>query len=206
MWPENFNKIHFMKTLEIIGFKRANLGKAQTKELRNESFVPGVLYGGTEQVHFYAPAILFRDLVYSPEVYEVDLNIEGTHYRAILQDVQFHPVNEMLLHVDFLQLDESKEVKLDVPVKFVGNSPGVMVGGKLVTKLRKLKIKALPANLPDYIEVNISDLELGKSIKVSKIVKGDYEILTNPLAPVATVTIPRALKSAQTEEARGGKK
>ena len=196
-----------MKTLEIIGFKRANLGKAQTKELRNESYVPGVLYGGAEQVHFYAPAILFRDLVYSPEVYEVDLNIEGTHYRAIMQDVQFHPVNEMLLHVDFLQLQDDKPVKMEIPVKMVGTSPGVIVGGKLVTKLRKLKVKALPANLPDYIEVDISDLELGKSIKVGKInTGGNYEILTNALAPVATVTIPRALKSAQMEEARGGKK
>ena len=196
-----------MKTLEIIGFKRANLGKAQTKELRNESYVPGVLYGGAEQVHFYAPAILFRDLVYSPEVYEVDLNIEGTHYRAVMQDVQFHPVNEMLLHVDFLELQEDKPVKLEIPVKMVGTSPGVIVGGKLVTKLRKLKVKALPANLPDYIEVDISELELGKSIKVSKInTGGNYEILTNALAPVATVTIPRALKSAQMEEARGGKK
>ncbi|GAB3199958.1 large subunit ribosomal protein L25 [Pontibacter aydingkolensis] len=195
-----------MKTLEIIGFKRANLGKAQTKELRNESYVPGVLYGGAEQIHFYAPAILFRDLVYSPEVYEVDLNIEGTHYRAIMQDVQFHPVNEMLLHVDFLELKEDKPVKIDIPVKMVGNSPGVMLGGKLVIKLRKLRVKALPANLPDYIEVDISDLELGKSIKVGKIKAGDFEILSNPLAPVATVTIPRALKSAQMEEARAGKK
>ncbi len=194
-----------MQTLEIIGFKRANLGKQQSKELRNESYVPGVLYGGGEQVHFYAPAILFRDLIYSPVVYEVDLNIEGTHYRTVLQDAQFHPVNEMLLHVDFLLLHEDKEVKLDIPVKMVGVSPGVLLGGKLVTKLRKLRVKALPANLPDQVEVDISDLELGKSIKVGKIKAGNFEILSNPLAPVATVTIPRALKSAQTEEARGKK-
>ena len=195
-----------MKTLEIIGFKRANLGKQQSKELRNESYVPGVLYGNGEQVHFYAPVILFRDLIYSPEVYEVDLNIEGTHYRAILQDAQFHPVNEMLLHVDFLQLQDDKPVKLDIPVKFVGTSPGVIAGGKLSVKLRTLKVKALPANLPDYVEVDISDLELGKSIKVAKVKAESYEVLTNPNAPIATVTIPRALKSAQTEEARGGKK
>ena len=195
-----------MKTLEIIGFKRANLGKQQSKELRNESYVPGVLYGNGEQVHFYAPVILFRDLIYSPEVYEVDLNVEGTHYRAILQDAQFHPVNEMLLHVDFLQLQDDKPVKLDIPVKFVGTSPGVIAGGKLSVKLRTLKVKALPANLPDYVEVDISDLELGKSIKVAKVKPENYEVLTNPNAPLATVTIPRALKSAQTEEARGGKK
>ncbi|WP_187264361.1 50S ribosomal protein L25/general stress protein Ctc [Pontibacter beigongshangensis] len=194
-----------MQKLEIIGFKRANLGKQTTKELRNESYVPGVLYGGAEQVHFYAPAILFRDLVYAPEVYEVDLNIEGTHYRAILQDLQFHPVNEMLLHVDFLELQDDKPVKMDVPVRFVGVSPGVLLGGKLVTKLRKLRIKALPANLPDAIDVNISELELGKSIKVNKVVPNNFEILSNPSAPIATVTIPRALKSAQMEEARGKK-
>ena len=194
-----------MQKLEIIGFKRANLGKQMTKELRNESYVPGVLYGGAEQVHFYAPAILFRDLVYAPEVYEVDLNVEGTHYRAILQDLQFHPVNEMLLHVDFLELQDDKPVKMDVPVRFVGNSPGVLLGGKLVTKLRKLRIKALPANLPDAIDVDISDLELGKSIKVNKVVPNNFEILSNPSAPIATVTIPRALKSAQMEEARGKK-
>ncbi|MFD3000789.1 50S ribosomal protein L25/general stress protein Ctc [Pontibacter toksunensis] len=195
-----------MKTLEIIGFKRANLGKQQAKDLRKESYVPGVLYGNGEQVHFYAPAILFRDLIYSPEVYEVDLNVEGTHYRSVLQDAQFHPVNEMLLHVDFLQLQDDKPVKLDIPVKFVGTSPGVIAGGKLSVKLRALKVKALPANLPDYVEVNISDLELGKSIKVSKVKSENYEILTNPSAPIATVTVPRALKSAQMEEARGGKK
>src|SRR5688572_33079625 len=108
-----------MKSLEIIGFKRANLGKSESKRLREESMVPCVLYGGEEQVHFYAPMILFRDLVYSPEVYEVDLNIEGTHYKAVMQAIQFHPVNEMLLHVDFLLMNDNKEIKMDIPVKFV---------------------------------------------------------------------------------------
>ncbi|WP_317170760.1 50S ribosomal protein L25/general stress protein Ctc [Rufibacter sediminis] len=195
----------FMQSLEIIGFKRANLGKSEAKALREEAQVPCVLYGGSEQVHFSSPAILFRDLVYSPDVYQVDLNIEGTHYKAIMQDLQFHPVNEMLLHVDFLLLQDEKEVKVDVPVRFVGTSPGVMAGGKLVTKLRKLRVKALPANLPDTIAVDISELELGKSIKVNRITPENYTILTNPLSPVATVTIPRALKSAQTEEKKGKK-
>ena len=188
-----------MKSLEIIGFKRANLGKSESKRLREESMVPCVLYGGEEQVHFYAPMILFRDLVYSPEVYEVDLNIEGTHYKAVMQAIQFHPVNEMLLHVDFLEMNDNKEIKMEVPVRYIGVSPGVLAGGKLVSKLRKLKVKALPANLPDFVEVNISDLELGKSVKVNKITPNNYTILTNPASPVATVTIPRALKSAQTE-------
>lgn len=183
-----------MKSLEIVGFKRANLGKKDAKALREESYVPCVLYGGDKQVHFSAPAILFRELLYTPEVHIVDLNIEGDTYRAIVQDSQFHPVNEMLLHVDFLELQPGKEVKMDVPVKFVGTSPGVQQGGKLVTKLRKLKVKALPENLPDSVEVNISDLGLGKSIKVNKVQPEGYTILTNPLAPVATVTIPRGLR------------
>jgi large subunit ribosomal protein L25 len=141
--------------------------------------------------------ILFRDLVYSPDVATVELNVEGTIYKAILQDIQFHPVSEMILHADFLELRDDKEVKLDIPVRFVGVSPGVLAGGKLTTKLRKLKVKALPANLPDYINVDISDLELGRSVKVSKIQAEGYTILTNPSAPVATVTIPRALKQQQ---------
>ncbi|RDC63965.1 50S ribosomal protein L25/general stress protein Ctc [Adhaeribacter pallidiroseus] len=189
-----------MKTLEIIGFKRANLGKKDSKDLRAEANVPCVLYGGSEQVTFYSPAILFRDLVYSPEVHIVDLNIEGAHYRAVMQDLQFHPVNEMLLHVDFLELNDEKEVKIDVPVRFTGVSPGVLAGGKLVTKLRKLKIKALPANLPDYIDVDISDLELGRSVKVNKIQPANYTILSNPASPVATVAIPRALKQQVNEK------
>jgi large subunit ribosomal protein L25 len=188
-----------MKSLEIIGFKRANLGKTEAKQLREESYVPCVLYGGGEQVHFRVPMILFRDLVYSPEVATVNLNIEGTIYKAILQDVQFHPVNEMLLHADFLELRDDKEVKMDVPVRFVGVSPGVLAGGKIVTKLRKLKVRALPANLPDYINVDISDLDLGRSVKVGKIKAEGFTILTNPAAPVATVAIPRALKQQQNE-------
>ncbi|GAA4015919.1 50S ribosomal protein L25/general stress protein Ctc [Hymenobacter fastidiosus] len=183
-----------MKSLEIVGFKRANLGKKDAKALRLDSYVPCVLYGGTEQVHFSSPAILFRELLYTPEAHIVDLNVEGTMYRAIVQDAQFHPVNEMLLHVDFLQLEEGKEVKMDIPVKYIGVSPGVLAGGKLVSKLRKVKVKALPEHLPDYVEVNIAALELGKSVKVSEVVASGYTILTSGAAPIATVAIPRALK------------
>ncbi len=186
-----------MKSLEIIGFKRANLGKTEAKSLRAESMVPCVLYGGEEQVHFYAPAILFRPLVYSAEVHRVHLNIEGNEYDAIMQDLQFHPVNEMLMHVDFLMLHENREVKMEIPVRLVGTSPGVLAGGKMVTKLRKVKVKALPADLPDYLDIDISDLELGKSVKVNKIQAQGVTILSNPNAPVATVTITRALRQAE---------
>jgi large subunit ribosomal protein L25 len=192
-----------MKSLEIVGFKRANLGKTDAKALRLDAQVPCVLYGGKDTVHFSVPAILFRELLYTPEAHIVDLNVEGTMYRAIVQDAQFHPVNEMLLHVDFLELEEGKEVKMDIPIKYVGVSPGVLAGGKLVSKLRKLKVKASAENLPDFVEVNISGMELGKSIKVGAVEAKNYTILTNAAAPIATITIPRALKG---EMAQAGKK
>jgi large subunit ribosomal protein L25 len=183
-----------MKSLEIVGFKRANLGKTEAKALRLDAQVPCVLYGGKDTVHFSVPAILFRELLYTPEAHIVDLNVEGTMYKAIVQDAQFHPVNEMLLHVDFLELEEGKEVKMDIPVKYVGVSPGVLAGGKLVSKLRKVRVRATMDNLPDYVEVNISSMELGKSIKVGAVQPTGYTILTSAEAPIATITIPRALK------------
>ena len=183
-----------MKTVEIIGFKRANLGKKEAKDLRLEGNVPCVLYGGKEQVHFQAPMILFRDLVYTPNAHMVDLNVEGAKYKCILQDIQFHPVNEVILHADFLQLFENKPVKMDIPVKLEGTAPGVIAGGKLTTKLRKITVKALPENMPDFISVDISKLGLGKSIKVSEVQAGNYEILNNPAISIATVEIPRALR------------
>ena len=195
-----------MKSLEIVGFKRANLGKTDSKALRLDAQVPCVLYGGKDIVHFSVPAILFRELLYTPEAHIVDLNVEGSHYRAIVQEAQFHPVNEMLLHVDFLELQDGKEVKMDIPVKFIGVSPGVLAGGKLVSKLRKLKVRASSENLPDYVEVNISDLELGKSVKVGAVEAKNYTILTSEAAPIATVTIPRALKGEMATAAAGAKK
>lgn len=183
-----------MKAVEIIGFKRANLGKKDAKSLREEANVPCVLYGGENQVHFYSPMILFRELVYTPEAHIVKLNIEGDEYDCILQDIQFHPVNEMILHADFLLLHQDKPVKMDVPVKFVGNSPGVQQGGKLVVKMKKAKIKALPKDLPDAITVDISDLALGKTVKVKDIKVEGFEILSSINNPVASIEIPRGLR------------
>jgi len=195
-----------MKTVEIIGFKRANLGKKESADLRLAAQVPCVLYGAGEQVHFYAPMILFRDLVYTPEARMVDLNIEGTVYPAVLQDIQFHSINDIILHADFLQLKEDREIKMDIPVKFVGTAPGVMKGGKMIVKLRKLAIKALPKNMPDEIEVDINGLDLGKSIKVGELTAKNYTITNSLLNSIATIEIPRALRNAATEEAAPAKK
>lgn len=183
-----------MKTIEIIGFKRANLGKKESKQLRLDSNVPCVLYGGKDQIHFYAPMFLFRDLVYTPNAHKVGLVIENTTYECILQEIQYHPVNEMILHADFLQLNAEKEVKMEIPVKFEGVAPGVQKGGKLVQKLKKIKVKSLPGNLPEFIDVDISTLELNKSVKVGDIKPQNYTILNNLNLPIASVEVPRALK------------
>jgi large subunit ribosomal protein L25 len=195
-----------MKSLEIIGFKRANLGKVEAKQLRAETNVPCVLYGGKEQVHFHTPAFLFRDLIYSGEVHTVDLTVDGKKYKCVMQDVQFHPVNEMILHVDFLELLDDKIVKLEIPVKLTGTAVGVIKGGKLVPKLKKVTVKALPANLPDFIEVDVTHLEVGKSVKVSDIKVNNYTILNAKAIPLASVVSTRELKQAETTDAKAGAK
>jgi large subunit ribosomal protein L25 len=197
-----------MKTVEIIGYKRANLGKSESKKLREDGHVPCVLYGGKEQHHFYAPMILFRDLVYTPEARFVQLNIEGQEFRAILQDIQFHPVSEVILHADFLELFEDKEIKMNIPIRDQGNAPGVQKGGKLIKKLRHLSVKALPANMPEYIDVDVSKLELGKTIKVANLEQNNYSILNNDPVSILMVTVPRALRRngghEEGEEGAGG--
>jgi large subunit ribosomal protein L25 len=186
-----------MKKLEIIGFKRANLGKKGSSELRDQSNVPCVLYGGKEQVHFHSPAFLFRDLIYTDQAHIVDLNVDGKKYECVMKEVQFHPVNEMLVHIDFLQLSADKVVKMDIPVKFIGTAPGVMQGGKLMSKLKKITVKALPKDLPESIEVDVSKLDLGKSVRVSDITPKNFTVLNIPSLPIASVEVPRALKTEE---------
>ena len=191
-----------MKTLEIIGFKRANLDRRDLSQIRTEGNVPCVVYGPgiKEQVHFVSPAILFRDLIYTPEVHMVDLNIEGTVIKAILREAQFHPVSDVLLHADFLAFSETKPIKMDIPVDIQGVSPGILKGGKLEIKTRTLQVKGLAKDLPDSIPVDISKLDLGKSIKVHEVKVEGFEILTNPSVSIATIGIPRTLRGKKEEE------
>lgn len=190
-----------MKTIEIIGYKRANLGKADAKKLREEGNVPCVVYGAEGQVHFYAPMILFRPLIYTHQVYFVDLNIEGEKYQAILQDVQFHPVSDIILHADFLILHEGKPIKMGIPVEFTGSAPGLLKGGKLQVKLRKVLIKALPKNMPENITLDISRMDLGDTIKIKEVEAKNFEILNSPQVTICTVAIPRLTRMAEEEEA-----
>jgi large subunit ribosomal protein L25 len=191
---QSFNQIKIMKKLEIVGYKRANLGRTESQAIRAEGNVPCVLYGGDEQITFYAPAILFRDLLFTPNVYEITLNIEGDEYRTVLQETQFHPVSDSLIHADFLLIRPDKPIKVAVPVRLIGNAPGVQKGGKLVTRVRKLRVKGLAENIPDFIDINVSDLDLGKSVRVSDIEYSGFEMLENTTNPVATIEIPRALR------------
>jgi len=192
-----------MKTIEIIGYKRANLGKSDAKRLRAEGNVPCVLYGGEEQIHFHAPMILFRELVYTRNAHFVLLNIEGTEHKAILQDIQFHPVSEIIVHADFLQLVEGKKIRMDIPVKLVGQSPSVVEGGILVHKRRTLSVVALPKNMPSQIVVDISNLVFHHSVKVKDVEEENFEILDTPIASIAVVEVPRALKAVVAEGEEG---
>lgn len=189
-----------MRTVEIIGFKRANLGKSESNKLRAEGNVPGVLYGGEEQVHFYAPAIQFRPVLYTPEACFLKLNIEGEVFEAIVQETQWHPVSEALLHVDLLQLFRGTPIKMNIPVRATGNAVGVKNGGTLIVKNPRLSVKALPKNMPEVIEIDVTNLRIGKAIKVGELPTADFEFLTSPLVTVVNVAIPRALRGKSAAE------
>jgi large subunit ribosomal protein L25 len=191
-----------MKTIEIIGYKRANLGKSDSQQLREEGNVPCVLYGGAEQVHFHAPMILFRDLVYTNEAHFVHLNIEGEQCEAILQEVQFHPVSENILHADFLRISEERKIKMEIPVRLVGQAPGVEKGGALVRKRATLKVLGFPKDMPDHIDVDVSNLDFHHALKVADMKMEGLEFLDPKQASLAVVEVPRAAKLAAEDAAK----
>jgi large subunit ribosomal protein L25 len=190
-----------MKTVEIIGYRRANLGKSDAQRVRDEGNVPCVLYGGNDQVHFTSPMILFRDLIYTNEAHFVHLNIEGEECEAILQEVQFHPVSEILLHADFLRISGDRKIKMQIPVRLVGQAPGVAKGGALVRKRAALKVYAFPKDMPDHIDVDVSELDFHHAIKISDMKMDKLEFLDPKPAAIAAVEVPRAAKMAAEDAA-----
>jgi large subunit ribosomal protein L25 len=186
-----------MKSISIKGTKREVVGKKETKRLRAEGLVPGVLYGGDEPVHFYAPEKEFKSLIYTPNVYLVDLDIDGTVTQSIIQDKQFHPVREQLLHVDFLRTTDDKTIKVEIPVKVEGFAKGIRNGGKLKVNLRTLKVKGMVKYLPDTININVDDLDIGQSYKVASLKRENLEFLNAQAVPVITIMITRAAKAAK---------
>ncbi len=191
-----------MKSITINGSKRESVGKKATQALRNAGSVPCVLYGGNQPVHFSAPELAFSKLVYTPNAHTVVIALEdNTSFKAVLQDIQFHPVTDKILHIDFYQLYDDKMVTMEIPVVIVGNSPGVRNGGNLLRNKRKLKIKALPANLPDFIEADISNLKIGSKLYITELFSDDYTFLHPDNTVICLVRRSRA--SASMSEGEG---
>ncbi|MBU2938297.1 50S ribosomal protein L25/general stress protein Ctc [Lacinutrix sp. C3R15] len=181
-----------MKSITINGSQRESVGKKATKALRNAGQVPCVLYGGDKPVHFSAPELAFSKLVYTPNAHTVVIELtDGTTLNAVLQDIQFHPVTDRILHVDFYQLFDDKEISLNVPVNIVGNSRGVKNGGVLRKNNRKLRVKALPANLPDFIEIDITPLKIGDKISVRDLNQEKYTLLHSDNTVVCQIKTSR---------------
>ncbi|SHJ56172.1 large subunit ribosomal protein L25 [Arenibacter nanhaiticus] len=190
-----------MKSITIKGSERESVGKKATKALRNAGKVPCVIYGGEKPLHFTAEEKAFKDLVYTPNAHTVVVELEnGTKFDAVMQDIQFHPVTDAILHVDFYQLFPDKEVTMDIPVKLLGSSPGVRNGGRLLFRKRKLSIKALPANLPDFFDVDISKLKIGGNISVASLLKDEFTILHPENTVVVQVKASRNMVVADEDE------
>ena len=194
-----------MKSITIKGSERESVGKVATKALRNAGAVPCVLYGGNQPVHFSADEKAFKALVYTPNAHTVVIDLGEKTFNAVLQDIQVHPVSDRILHIDFFQLNESKEITMEVPVKIVGTSPGVLLGGDLRLNQRRLKVKALPKNLPDYVEANISELQMGNKLYVTKVVANNFKLMHPDNTVICQVKISRAAMKAAQEAAKAAK-
>jgi large subunit ribosomal protein L25 len=190
-----------MKTITIEGQLRTESGKKTTRQLRSQEMVPGVIYGGEKEVNFSAPVKAFKGLVYTPEFQVAEVSVDGKSYRCILKDLQFDTVSDALIHIDLLELVEDKKVVATLPLKFTGAAAGVKAGGKLVTKMKSLKIKAFPKDLRENIEVDITDLELNGNIRVEDVKTEGMEILNSPRIPIASVVMTRQLKQEESAAA-----
>ncbi len=186
-----------MKSITIEGQLRTDSGKKATRQLRSQKMVPGVIYGGSTEINFSAPATAFKDIVYTSEFMLANVIIDGNNYRCILKDLQFHKVSDLLLHVDFLELVDNKKVIATLPLNFIGVPAGVKAGGKLVLKMKSVKVKTLPKYLKEHIDVNIEKLDLNENIRVQDVIAENMEVLNSPRIPIASVTLTRQLKQEE---------
>ena len=193
-----------MKSITIKGSERESVGKKSTKALRNAGKVPCVVYGGDKPFHFSADELAFRDLVYTPNAHTVAIELDGgASLKAVMQDIQFHPVTDKIIHIDFYQLFDDKMVTMDIPVRLEGNSPGVRNGGRLLFRKRKLSIKALPAKLPDFFDIDISKLKIGQHISVGSLLNDDFSILHPDTTVVVQVKNARTAVVIEDEDEEG---
>ena len=182
-----------MKSLAITGARRAAQTKQETRSLRAEGKVPCVLYGGKDQIHFSVPALSLKNLVYSPDVHIVEIDIDGTPHRAVMKELQFNTVNDRLIHIDFLEVKDDKKVTVEIPVRLKGTPVGVRAGGQMLHKMRKLKISALPKDLPDQFEINVADMEIGNTVRVRDMKLDGVTFLDIPQAAIVAVKTARAV-------------
>lgn len=196
-----------MKTFELKGSVREDLGKKSTKQLRKQGLIPCVLYGGEKPIHFSAPINDFRHLIYTPHVFIVNLDLNGEQHMALLKDLQFHPTSDAILHIDFLQIFPGTPTVIGIPVATKGFAKGVQAGGKLKIEMRRLKVKALPKDMPDLLTLDVTKIGLGQSLKVRQLKFENLELLDPPGAVVVSVKLTRAAKGAAAaaeEEAEEG--
>jgi large subunit ribosomal protein L25 len=191
-----------MKTVKLSGSSRANVGKVNSKELRAKGHVPCVIYGGKEQIHFHADERAFKPIIFTPNAHIVEIDVEGRTYKTVLQEAQYHKINDKLIHVDFLEIIDGKPVTANIPVVLTGQSEGVKKGGKLVLKQRKLKVRGLADKLPDSIEISISNLDLGGSIAVGEINIDGVTLLNAKNVSVVAVNATRASAAANEAPAK----
>ncbi|MBI1783448.1 MAG: 50S ribosomal protein L25 [Sphingobacteriales bacterium] len=186
-----------MKTITIEGQLRTEIGKKATRQYRSQELVPGVIYGGAQEVNFLAPAAAFKPLVYTPDFQLAEIKVDGKTYKCILKDLQFDKVTDTLIHVDLLELVDNKKVIATIPIKFTGTSVGVKGGGKLITKMKSLKVKTLPRYLKENIEVDITNLDLNGNIRVEDVKDENLEVMNSPRIPIASVVLTRQLKQEE---------
>lgn len=185
-----------MKSLKVTGQKRENLGKKDAKKLRGKEMVPGVLYGKDKVIHLAVPFSELRQLIYTPNVYLIDLELDGEMFKAMVQDIQWHPVEEKALHIDFLKIDEDKPLKIDIPINLIGMAKGTRAGGRLRSNLRKLRVQALAADLPDSIDIDITKLGIGDSIKIEDLKYENLKFLDLKSSMIVSVISSRAALAA----------
>ena len=196
------NKIKIMKTVSMSGSPRANVGKKDAKALRNAGLVPCVIYGGKEQVHFSTPETSFKEIVFTPDVCFIEVDLNGKKYLTILQDIQYHKVSDSVLHADLFELNEDKPITLPVPVVYVGSSPGVLKGGKLTKSIRKVKVNALPKNMPETLTIDLGLLEIGDMVKIGSIEAKNFTIVDNPSTTICAVKTTRNVVADAPEAAK----